>query len=218
MYKALFCLLLVAFSSLANANQLQGYGAFTDLNKDWMLVALYGQNAMKDSAADLQLSSSHSPGVAILPTRLEIKIATEKFTQRRFRALWLEAMAVEHGTEGMQQLNDQLESFFSVLKGPLLRGDMLVLELEDDKTKVTLDYQPLASLPASFLHKLVASMVGKHPPSKALREGLTGGSTAREQADLAIRFERLEPTLPRIAHVSRWKPRNVKRLASQDVL
>jgi len=218
MYKALFCMLVVAFSSLVNANQLQGYGAFTDLNKDWMLVALYGQNAMKDSAADLQLSSSHSSDVAILPTRLEIKIATEKFTQRRFRALWLEAMAVEHGTEGMQQLNESLESFFSALKGPLIRGDMLVLELENGQTQVSLNYQTLTKLPASFLHKLVASMVGKHPPSKALREGLTGGSSAREQGDLAIRFERLEPTLPRIAQVSRWKPRHVKRLASQEAL
>lgn len=218
MFKALFCTLLVTLSSLTYASQLQGYGAFTDLNKDWMLMALYGQSAMKDQQADTQLSSSQSQNMAIIPTRLEIKIATEKFSQRRFRALWLETMAVEYGTVGVQRLNEQLESFFAVLKGPLQRGDMLVLEVEDGHTHVAIDYQPLARLPENFLHQLVASLVGKHPPSKALRQGLTGGSSAREQADLAIRFERLEPTLPRIAQISRWKPRKLKQLASQDAL
>lgn len=215
MFKALIGVLLLSFSVLGQASQLQGYGAFTNLNKDWMLMALYGHTQMK-TEGQVGISSSQNPDVQIIPERLEIKIATEKFSKRRFRALWLETLAVEHGTDQVQEMGPELERFFSAFKGQLKRGDSLVLEVEDHKTKVTLDYQTIATLPDTFLYQLVSSLVGTHPPSKALRQGLTGAGSVREQGDLAIRFERLEPTLPRIAQVSRWKRKKVQHLAAQD--
>lgn len=181
--------------------ELQGYGAFSQLNKDWMLLALYGKE--KDSLS------------APTPHRLEIKIVTEKFSQRRFRQLWLEALAVEHGPEKMALMQIELDQFFNILQGPLKQGDALIIERNEINglavTNVTLNYHDLAQLSNGFLDSIVQSLIGKHPPTQMLKSGLMGNESVRHQMDLAIRFDRLEPTLPRIAEISRWGKRAMVR-------
>lgn len=185
--------------------ELQGYGAFSQLNKDWMLLALYGD----------QEESSR----ANTPQRLEIKIATEKFSQRRFRQLWLDALVVEHGPKKMAIIQTELKQFFNILQGPLKQGDSLVIgrsEIEGlPVTDVTLNYHSLAHLSEDFLGVLVQSLTGKHPPTQSLKLGLMGEKSIRDQMSLAIRFDHLEPTLPRIAEISRWSKRI---LASNEIV
>jgi|GEM_PF-958240 len=181
--------------------ELQGYGAFSQLNKDWMLLALYGKEENELSMAT--------------PHRLEIKIVTEKFSQRRFRQLWLEALAVEHGPEKMALMQIELDQFFNILQGPLKQGDALIIERNEINglavTNVTLNYHDLAQLSNGFLDSIVQSLIGKHPPTQMLKSGLMGNESVRHQMDLAIRFDRLEPTLPRIAEISRWGKRAMVR-------
>ncbi len=197
MYRIALSLITVLFASFSYAAhageaELQGYGAFSNLNKDWMLMALYST------------SSSEENDSAKTPQRLEIKIATKKFSPRRFRSLWLETLAVEHGTEKVAAMQGELKQFFAILKGPLKSGDTLILERTEVGTEVKINYHSLANLSADFLPTLVQSLVGKHPPTQALKTGLIGEDSLRGQTNLSIRFERLEPTLPRIAEVSRW--------------
>jgi len=197
---AMITALLLSTSFVANASyeaELQGYGVFSNLNKDWMLMALYS-----DVADDTKQTK---------PQRLEIKIATKKFSTRRFRQLWLEALAVEHGTDKIAAMQEELQTFFNVVQGTLRKGDAIILERTDVDglaiTDVKINYHSLAQLSEGFLDVLVQSLVGKHPPTQALKTGLTGHASLREQTNVSIRFERLEPTLPRIAEISRWGKR-----------
>jgi hypothetical protein len=190
--------LSVSFSAYASAEaELQGYGAFSNLNKDWMLMALYS-----DAATDVKKLTAQ---------RLEIKVATKKFSPRRFRQLWLEALVVEHGTEKVTAMQSELQQFFNILQGPLKQGDVLVIEQTEVEglavTGIKLNYHSLAQLSEGFLDALVQSLVGKHPPTQALKAGLMGKEGLRAQTNLSIRFESLEPTLPRVAEISRWGKR-----------
>jgi len=196
---SLITLLTLSLSASVKAesfeeSELQGYGAFSHLNKDWMLMALYS-----DKAEDASQVGS--------PQRLEIKIATKRFSQRRFRSLWLEALAIEHGADKISAKQEELSKFFNIVQGPLKAGDTLIIERTELGTEVKINYHTLANLSAEFLPLIVQSLVGKHPPTQALKTGLTGGDSIRAQANLSIRFERLEPTLPRISEISRWGKR-----------
>ncbi len=205
MYRIVLSLIsaLTLFVSMAThaidsqSNELKGYGAFSNLNKDWMLMALYGNTSTADQAFTAQ--------------RLEIKIAAKKFSSRRFRQLWLETLAVEHGTEKVVLMQDDLQTFFNIVQGSLKQGDTLIIERIEVEglpiTDVKLNYHNLAQLSEGFLDTLVQSLVGKHPPTQALKTGLTGQQGLRAQTNLAIQFDRLEPTLPRIAEISRWGKR-----------
>lgn len=194
---SLITILTLSISVFAHASsepELQGYGAFSNLNKDWMLMALYGEASTDDQK--------------FIPQRLEIKIAPKKFSSRRFRQLWLEALVVEHGTDKVTAMQDELQQFFNILQGSLKQGDALIIEhVEIDGlgiTDVKLNYHSLAQLSEGFLDTLVQSLVGKHPPTQALKAGLMGQEGLRAQTNLSIRFESLEPTLPRVAEISRW--------------
>lgn len=188
--------LLISSIACSAEAELQGYGAFSSLNKDWMLMALYS-----DVTNELDQAKSAQ--------RLEIKIATKKFSPRRFRSLWLEAIAVEHGTGKVDAMQAELKQFFNTLRGPLKEGDVLIVELVGNTTEVKINYHTLAKLSGDFLPTIVQSLIGKHPPTQALKAGLSGQSGLREQTNLGIRFDRLEPTLPRIAEISRWGKRTL---------
>jgi hypothetical protein len=196
---SLITLLTLSLSASVKAegfdeSELQGYGAFSHLNKDWMLMALYS-----DKAEGTSLVGS--------PQRLEIKIATQRFSQRRFRSLWLEALAIEHGADKITAKQEELSQFFNIVQGPLKAGDTLILERTELGTEVKINYHTLANLSSDFLPLIVQSLIGKHPPTQALKTGLTGGDSLRVQTNLSIRFERLEPTLPRISEISHWGKR-----------
>ncbi|MEH6449518.1 MAG: chalcone isomerase family protein [Oleispira sp.] len=196
---SLITLLTLSLSASVKAegfdeSELQGYGAFSHLNKDWMLMALYSDKAEGTS----QVGS---------PQRLEIKIATQRFSQRRFRSLWLEALAIEHGADKITAKQEELSKFFNIVQGPLKAGDTLIIERTELGTEVKINYHTLANLSSDFLPLIVQSLIGKHPPTQALKTGLTGGDSLRVQTNLSIRFERLEPTLPRISEISRWGKR-----------
>ena len=205
MYRIVLSLIsaLTLFISIAthasdlSSSELQGYGAFSNLNKDWMLMALYGNTNTTDQEFTAQ--------------RLEIKISAKKLSSRRFRQLWLEALAVEHGTEKVALMQADLQKFFNIVQGSLKQGDTLIIERIEVEglpiTDVKLNYHNLAQLSEGFLDTLVQSLVGKHPPTQALKAGLTGQESLRVQTNLSIRFDRLEPTLPRIAEISRWGKR-----------
>ena len=196
---SLITAITLSFSTAISANdaessELQGYGAFSNLNKDWMLMALYTDKTDETSP------------IAV-PQRLEIKIATKKFSPRRFRSLWLETLAVEHGTDKVAAMESELKQFFDILQGPLKSGDTLIIERTELGNEVRINYHTLANLSSDFLPLIVQSLVGKHPPTQALKTGLRGEDSLRAQTNLSIRFERLEPTLPRIAEISRWGKR-----------
>lgn len=196
---SLISLLTLCFSFSANASEaeLQGYGAFSNLNKDWMLMALYSNSATDTNESTFQ--------------RLEIKVAPQKISPRRFRQLWLETLGVEHSAETMAALQSELQQFFNIVQGSLKQGDTLIIERTANEglvvTDVKLNYHNLAQLSEGFLDVLVQGLVGKHPPTQALKAGLTGQQSLRVQTNLGIRFDRLEPTLPRIAKISRWGKR-----------
>lgn len=197
---SLISVLTLSISFFAHASseaELQGYGAFSNLNKDWMLMALYSDAAIEGKEPQAQ--------------RLEIKIETKKISLRRFRQLWLEALGVEYSAEKMTAMQDELQQFFNILQGPLKKGDALIIERIQVEglavTDIKLNYHNLAQLSEGFLDTLVQSLVGKHPPTQALKSGLTGQEGLRAQTNLSIRFDRLEPTLPRIGEISRWGKR-----------
>lgn len=223
MYQAIFSLVIALFlpiSALTHAHvpntesdavsfevaMLQGYGAFSHLNKDWMLMALYTSSApaLQNNASELPSTTDKLSPSSTIAQRLEIKIAAEKFTERRFRSLWLETLAIEHGADRVAAIEHDLEVFFNMLKGPLIKGDILIIERTTAGAIVRVNYHKLARVSDAFLPLLVQSLVGKYPPTQSLKSSLLGEDSARDQMNLSFRFDDLEPTLPRISEVSKW--------------
>lgn len=219
MHKAIFSLVITLFLSINTStilahetktasgtvstavSMLQGYGAFSHLNKDWMLVALYTVPATQNNTSEATTELTRRVSVV---QRLEIKIAAEKFTERRFRSLWLETLAIEHGADKVAEIEHDLEDFFNMLKGPLIKGDILIIERTSLGASVRLNYHKLARVSDTFLPMLVQSLIGKYPPTQSLKSSLLGEDSARDQMSLSFRFDDLEPTLPRISEVSKW--------------
>ncbi|ASP40187.1 hypothetical protein CHH28_16555 [Bacterioplanes sanyensis] len=201
--RLLMLMLGTTMAVAANAAELEGIGVFEKLNKPWFLTALYSD------AEPLVATPDGLPAM-----RLELKVVEEKISARKFRQLWLEALAVVHSDDALVQLDGDLERFASVVRGELTTGDHIVLEQRGDKVVVSLNYLDHAELSAEFLPTLVNTLTARIAPIPALKRGLTGELSANETRQLLNQFDRLEPSLRRISQTRRWQAQSDVQLST----
>ncbi|MAD43399.1 MAG: hypothetical protein CMH98_00200 [Oceanospirillaceae bacterium] len=201
----LLTILLMTVSGLAQSTQLQGVGSFEILNQPLFVVALY---AGEDYASEAKAKPA--------PEKLEFKVVDEKISIRQYRKLWQEVFAVAQDRQVWQTYSSDLQTFFQVIKGPLINNDQIVLERRDSATVVSVNYRQHAVLSAEFLDLMVATLTARIAPVPELRAGLLGLLPEEENDDLLRQFDRSEPTLGRISETARWlrmKPENESRVS-----
>lgn len=178
-------LLLLLLSSPVLGADLQGVGVFTTLDKPWFLTGLYTNKEKQ-------------------PQKLEFRIVQEKISAYRFRQLWLDAFAVAHHDLVWERYQNDLDTFFAVLQGPLQSNDHVVIEQQTDATLVHINYREHARLSVDFLPLLVSTLTARIAPVPELRAGLLGELPAAEQRNLMRDYDRASPELRRIAETARW--------------
>ena len=199
--KALWLVVGLSLSSVASSAELKGVGFFETLDKPWFATALYVQPT-EDSAAESQ----------ILPARLEFKVVEDKISQRRFRQLWMDVMAVV--TDQSVFVGQDFEHFMTAFKGALQKNDLIVLAQEGESVSLTINYHEHARLSADFLGDLVAVLTARIAPIPELKHGLMGTLPRSELQTIQQAFDSGEPSLRRISQTARWL-RKKPQVASQ---
>lgn len=179
--------LLLSFSFSASAANLQGVGVFETLNKPWFMVGLYVEHSQPE-----------------VTNRLELRVIEEKISQQRFRQLWVDALSIAHKDNVWERHVDEFEQFFSVLQGPLKLNDQLVIERQLDESILKINLREHARFSAEFMDVLATSMTGKIVLSPKLKAGLLGELPRKETESLMRNYERMSPSLGRIAETARW--------------
>lgn len=179
--------LLFFLSFSASAANLQGVGVFETLNKPWFMVGLYVDKNQPQEVS-----------------RLEFRVVEQRISQQRFRQLWVEALAVAHEDSTWKKYEEEFEQFFSILQGPLKANDHLELERSSSATVLKINLREHAQFSPDFIEVLATSMIGKIVLSPQLKTGLLGELPRKEANQLLRSFERMSPSLGRIAETSRW--------------
>lgn len=192
MRKMFFSLLLTLTCSQCLALGAPKIGEFEVLGKTWFLVGL-------TNAEELAGGVSVRQG-----TRLELKVVADKITPRRFRQMWLDAMAVAQGEATWKTYSQELDIFFHLVKAPLINGDVIGFERTDAGVSVTINHYEHANLANGFLEMMVASLTARIAPVPGVKQGLLGELPSGAQKQLAKAFAQDDIPLRRISETSRW--------------
>lgn len=175
------------FSLSVSASSLQGLGMFEVLNKPWFMVGLHSERSQ--------------PGIT---SSIEIRIVEERITQQRFRQLWIDAFAISLSDEVWQRHAADFEHIVSLLHGPLLASDQIVLERQGRESVLSINLKEHARYSSELIDVIVTALTNRVVLSSTLRAGLLGQLSDKEARDLNRDFYRLIPSLSRIAETSRW--------------
>ena len=185
-----FLLCVLAFN--ASAMGVPRVGEFEILGKTWFLVGLTNADEI-------------AGGVTVRNgTRLEMKIVTDKVTPRRFRQMWLDAMAVAQGEATWATYEQEFDTFFHLVKAPLKHGDIVGFERTESGVSVTINHYEHANLAHGFLEMMVQSLTARIAPVPGVKQGLLGEIPAEKQKQLVKAFRAEEISLQRISETSRW--------------
>lgn len=190
--------LLLCFCMPLQAEELKGVGLFQTLNKSWFMTALY----MKQEQ----------------PSRLELRIMEDKLSAFRFRELWLDALAVGGTSESRQRISGEIDAFLSVMRGPLRENDRVVISQDRDDTIVAINYREHLRLSAEFLPLMVAALTNRIALVPELRTALLGQLPDDQQQSLLRSFDRMSPSLGRVAETARWLRQSAQQQASLNTL
>jgi len=199
--KSLFAAASLLLAISANAADLKGIGMFETLDKPWFATALYVQDKYGEQQTE-QDASQGSDSASAIPERLEFKVVEDKISQRRFRQLWLDVLAVVQDQRLLQ--NGDMDEFLGAVKGSLKQNDHLVLKQEDDYVSLTINYHEHARLSRDFLASLVDVLIARIAPIPELKHGLMGTLPRDELRGIQRAFDKGEPSLHRISQTSRW--------------
>ena len=190
--KKMFILILCVLACNTYAGSAPRIGEFEILGKTWFLVGLTNADEL-------------AGGVTVRNgTRLEMRVVTEKVTPRRFRQMWLDAMAVAQGEEIWAIYEQEFDTFFHLVKAPLKKGDIVGFERTETGVSVTINHYEHASLAHGFLEMMVQSLTARIAPIPGVKQGLLGELPEVKQKQLAKDFQHDEISLQRISETSRW--------------
>ncbi|MFL0805908.1 MAG: chalcone isomerase family protein [Oceanobacter sp.] len=167
-------------------------GEFEVLGKTWFLVGLTNSD---DIAGGLGVRNG---------TRLEMKVVTDKISPRRFRQMWLDAMAVAQGEATWATYAHELDTFFHLVKAPLKKGDIVGFERTEAGVSVMINHYEHANLAHGFLEMMVQSLTARIAPIPGVKQGLLGEFSADKQKQLGKAFRQEDISLQRISETSRW--------------
>jgi hypothetical protein len=183
--------LLFAMSSWVQAGKDLAIGSFDILNKQWFVVSLSQYDA-------------NNPVIPHTGTRLELKTAAEDISPFRFRQLWQDALAVNESADIWTEYATDFDTFFHIIQEPLLKGDRIELQQDEDSVAVVINHYEHARLSRGFLTMVLQSLTARISPVPALKQGLLAQLPEDEQKRLAKQLEDGDVSLQRIGETSRW--------------
>lgn len=196
----LICMLTLCNTAKAQDLQLNGIASYQELNKEMFMAGLY----LPTTTSDISLVRGMAE-----PQRMELRVTAKRVSSRRLINLFLQNMAINNRPDLLSENADHMVTFTSLLKGKLLRGDILSFERapESQETKIVLNTVTLGSVTSSdFFDLLLNTWIGGVPPSTDFKASLLAGGAMADEA--IARFESTQPTDDRIAATqNRGKPK-----------
>ncbi|MFL0795919.1 MAG: TonB family protein [Cellvibrionaceae bacterium] len=190
----IICLSLLACSfTKAQDLQLNGLASYQELNREMFMAGLYLPNTTGDVTVVRGMNE---------PQRMELRFSAKRVSARRLINLFLQNMAINNSPDSLSENADNMVTFTSLIKGKLLRGDILSFErVPGTETRIVLNSVTLGSVPSSdFFDLLLNTWIGSVPPSTEFKAALLAAGAVSD-SDYAS-FEMIQPTEERIAAVS----------------
>jgi len=171
--QSLFFLLSLSLLSPLNALaaeplQLNGIAEFNRLRTTFYIAALY-TDTLKSQPKTLLDSQS--------PSRMEIRIVTEKWRSRSFSSYILGQIAINNSDIDLSKYTNEkgaLQKVAQLAKDePLTSGDTIAIEFNGESTSISFNDQGIAREPGKKLFNAFLRLwIGKRPPSRQFREDI----------------------------------------------
>lgn len=168
---------------------LNGVAVYTELGSEKFIAGLY--TSRLSSSADAILAESNEK-------RIELRVLDERLSNRRFKRMWIEGIAINSGSSDLEKHAENMATFSNMLKVKLKRGDIFRVDRTLDKIIVSVDGVTLGEIAdTSFFDMLLKTWIGYVPLSSDFRDNLLKQGDVK--ADLLSRYERLQPSPERVA-------------------
>lgn len=188
-------LLTLTFSSTAQELELDGIGAYNEFNNTSLVMRL-------DSIAPGIEPSEPDP--SSITNRFSFRIIEPK-TPRRWGQFWSQSLSLNNSVASVTEHFQNLISMTEAVKDTLETGDLLAFELQRDNALVMrLNGIELTRFSDSgFYDFLLSAVIGRIPPSSALKAQLLGEDTSEVDMHLAL-FESFAYEESRVASINNW--------------
>ncbi|NNL56758.1 MAG: hypothetical protein HKO71_03325, partial [Pseudomonadales bacterium] len=161
---------------LIGALQLQGSAVYSQLQRDYFIAEVYGNDSMANTSST-QL--------------MQVTVLTGEWSKRSFYQYWAQAVAINNDAATVAALDSDLEAFKSIIKGSLKEGDQLVISRRGlAKTVVSLNTIELLQTSSDKLFVgLLQSWIGPRPPSSQFKAEISGASPGQTLPEAAVSSE-----------------------------
>ncbi len=176
---------------------LNGLGKVKELSDDFYLGALYLEQPYRSVESISYINS---------PKRMELRIAAERVSARRFSQYWKEAISINNGRNIWQpQLKDVL-TFARLFSKNLTTGDIVDIDfLPRRGTFVSINGKRMGRIRnRSFFNLVLMTWIGPRPPSEQFKLGVMGGNDSTTAISLQNEFLALKPGAGRIKAAAEW--------------
>ncbi|MCK5880816.1 MAG: chalcone isomerase family protein [Sinobacterium sp.] len=154
-------------TTLAGENlELSGIASYSKFNKEVYLASLW-----------LERKANNSEDISTLKggKRMEIRVTVKKWRQRNFSKMWSQGIIINNSDEFTEKFGQEINAFSTMLKGPLLYGDHIIIELMPNKlVTVSINNTKLFKTPKTeFFTGLLNAWIGNKPPSSEFKQSIT---------------------------------------------
>ncbi|MGI9281021.1 MAG: TonB family protein [Endozoicomonas sp.] len=204
-------LLFLCQSAQAESSlRLKGIGLYTELTASYYYGALYSSasgNRDQDILAD---------GVQ---NRIAMRVSADQLKPRRFYKLWNSTLVINNSASDLEFFSNEVVDFTTLLKGRLIKGDELVIEEVEGKTRVSINGVEARSYDRpGFINLLVRGWVGPLPPLQAFKKDVLGHSSDKKQIDYQAQFEVLQPQQDRLEIIEGWYAESIPETVDEQTL
>ncbi len=175
---------------------LNGLVTYNNLTKDYYVAALYLPEIESDQKKILNLNQHK---------QMKLLVTANRWTPRAWTKQWQGNIAINNELPG-KELQKSLEQFTGILKGNLLAGDLIMVDYVPAMgTKIFINQQlVLASSDMALFNALLATWVGKLPPSRDFKNRILSlASDQQTAADTQKLYTNVVPS-ERKDVIKRW--------------
>lgn len=197
-----FFALVLSSNSIAQQREyddltMNGLASFEQLRKEYYIAALYLETFSQDSGSIMNYSGMK---------RMELRIAIEEWSPRRFAQQWNQAILINNEQEALETYSDQILAFTNIPHEALVQGDRITIDLHpDDGTTVYINGNKVFNTSSSdFFDVLLNTWIGSRPPSSDFKRDILTLPTDSAGTELLVRYEGLEPSPARKKQVAAW--------------
>lgn len=165
-------------------------------------VAVHRELGKEQFVAGLYISTLSNSSNAILLSqedkRLQVRILVSQLSNRRFKRMWIEGMAINASSQELKKHARNMASYSNLLKIKMVAGDIFTVDRSNSIVSISVNGTLLGEIEdPSFFDLLLRTWIGPVPLSSDFRQSLlTNGDI---DSDMLARFEDTRPSDERIA-------------------